>query len=941
MKKAILPVIIFIFSGFVIYPLRAQVSDKADSVASTSDYLVAQPVPDRTVFYNISDTGVSRPLIWGLDLAWLDATNIRRGIAFMGANRVDVVRSSFMPTNPLVGDSALQGDALTNTNKRLDIIKNYLGPNTKVVLNCDHPNVDPYFLGNAPHWAKLIDVTTKLHEKQGRTVVSVSPFNEPDYGWGQYTGQNGKSDFYNICGELKNNPDFDSIRISGGNTLNCDQALPWYDYLKDRLDEGNTHQLAGSFDSFANFFQTVRANEDHATDDELHNVMEAMVGAEYGLQTGIWWGTAELARGEFVIASDGKRLGYAEDRPNWTAASVYRNQQGRVQAFGGTSERQAATTTYCFVSKDRPVYYDGYGPQYEYTMLLPGGTGYQQGQTNAERVVNITWGDDIQPVIKGQYALVNRASGQVMEVANGSASAGANIQQGINSGATYQQWNVTPVSSRIGGDFSYFTITAVNSGKSLDVFNWSLDNNGNIALWNDTKGANQQWYLEYAGEGWFYIRSRFSSKCLEVVNSSSTDGANIEQWDKNGGTNQQWRFIQVGAPVEFEIPSAPANLVATANATSVRLDWIASPENDIAGYTILRAANSGGPYNTIARNVTSFSFIDNTTISGKQYFYVIKAVDYSLNTSASSNEVSATATGDNELTVCLPFNGNTRDSTINLNHSATYGDTTFVAGKIGSGAISLNGKNSFIQLPATIANHQGITIATWVYWRGGPPLQRIFDFGNGEEECMFLTPASDVISGQLRFSIKNGNVEEQLNTPHLALYSWTHVAVTLEPPMARMYVNGELVAESDNFKSDPQDFKPVLNYIGRSQHANDPLFNGYIDDFRIYNYALQSGEITQLSTDTATNEPDPETAGGLSVWPVPANDVLNVNYSRHNNNDYITFEMLNANGKIVIHKNVRSSVNTQFNVSELPEGIYILKLFSRNGSVMKKIIIKH
>lgn len=37
-----------------------------------------------------------------------------------------------------------------------------------------------------------------------------------------------------------------------GNTLNSDQALPWYNYLKDQLDEGNTHQLAGSFDNFAN-----------------------------------------------------------------------------------------------------------------------------------------------------------------------------------------------------------------------------------------------------------------------------------------------------------------------------------------------------------------------------------------------------------------------------------------------------------------------------------------------------------------------------------------------------------------------------------------------------------------------------------------------------------------------------------------------------------------
>ena len=139
--------------------------------------------------------------------------------------------------------------------------------------------------------------------------------------------------------------------MCGGNTLNSDQALPWYNYLKDQLDEGNTHQLAGSFDNFAQFFTTVREDGKHATGDEMHNVMEAMVGLEYGMQTGIWWGWAEYTRGEFCKASHGERLAYAEHRPNWTAASVYRAPDGKVQAFGGTSERQAVTTSYRFLSK--------------------------------------------------------------------------------------------------------------------------------------------------------------------------------------------------------------------------------------------------------------------------------------------------------------------------------------------------------------------------------------------------------------------------------------------------------------------------------------------------------------------------------------------------------------------------------------------------------------
>jgi len=922
---------LFLF-GVGITQIDAQTTNSSNLPGSASDNLVAQPIPDRTVSFSVSDTGVSKPITWGLDLAWLSEANIRRGIAFMGADRVDVVRSSFTPTDSLVNGD-LQAAELATLNERLTII-DLLGSNTKVVLNCDNPSVASWYSGNASRWAQLIDVTARLHEEHGRTIVTVSPFNEPDY---TSTGQGTVTDFYNIAGELRNNPRFDSVRISGGNTLNTDQALSWYNNLKSRLDEGNTHQLAGSFDNYANFYETVRANGDHATNDELHNVMEAMVGVEYGLQTGIWWGTAELARGEFVKASDGKRLGYAEHRTNWTAASVYRDAEGKVQAFGGTSERQAVTTTYRFVSKDRDVYYDGHGPQREYTMVMPGGTGYQVGQSNAERVVTITWGDDIQPAINGRYVLVNRNSGKVMEVAGGSTTAGANIRQNTNTGATYQQWNVTPVDSLVGGDFSYFKFTAVHSGKAADVLNWSLENGGNIDAWDDNNNAVQQWYLEYVEDGWFYIRSRYSAKCLEVVNASTAAGATIQQWEKDGGTNQQWRFLPVGAPVEFVSPSAPGNLVATANAASVRLDWSASPEADVAGYTIFRSDSAGGSYNTIARNVKTTSFVDNTTTTGKSYFYSIKAVDNSLNGSTYSNEASATATGDNDLVAHFQFDGNILDSTINLNHSASYGGISFAEGKDSSEAIALNGTDAFLQLPPNVANHQAITIATWVYRNGSTNGQRIFDFGNGQTEYMFLSPK--VVLGGLCFAIRNGGTEQRLNATALPAGRWSHVAVTLSASSACLYVNGELVAESNTLTISPLDFKPVLNYIGRSQFSY-PLFNGYIDDFRVYNYALSANEIVQISG-VLSDVVNVNSKTGLSLWPVPANKALYVSYSSESNTAFSTLSVFNMNGCLVMSKEANYFNEKELDVSNLPSGIYMLKLTNREESLMKKFIIKH
>ncbi len=847
----------------------------------------------------------------------------------MGADNVDLVRASFQPTHPLV-DGDLQQEQIDWLNLRLSFVA-LTGPNTKVALNSDHPSVSSWYKNadgsvNAARWAQLLDVTTRRVQEAGRTVVSIAPFNEPDYGWGQGSMQ----DFYNIADLLKQNSRFDNIRISGGNTLNADQALPWYNFLQPKLDEGNTHQLAGSFNSYANFYQTVRANGDYATNDELHNVVEAMVGVEYGLQTGIWWGTAELARGEFVKASDGVRLGYAEHRPNWTAASVYRHPDGKVQAFGGASERQATTTTYRFVSKDKAVFYDGYGPQHEYTLVMPGGTGYQQGQPNAERVVNITWGEDIQPVINGRYIIVNRNSGKVMEVAGASTNAGANVQQGTYTGAANQQWNVVPVDARVGGDFSYFSITSGHSGKALDDNNWSLDNGANIIVWDDAKGANQQRYLDYAGDGWFYIRSRHSAKSLQV------NGENIVQWEQNGGTSQQWRFLPVGAPVEFDAPTAPGNLIATANAASVRLTWTASPETDVAGYTIFRAEVAGGAYNTIARNVPTTAFVDNSAAAGVQYFYKIKAVDRSLNRSVYSNQVSATPTGDNGLVSHYQFDDNLLDGSINFNHSAKLGGTSFVTGKAGNKAIALNGTDAFLQLPATLANQQEITVATWVNWNGGSAWQRIFDFGNGEAENVFLTPSSG--AGTLRFVIRNGGDEQQLNAPGLPVGQWSHVAVTLGASGASLYVNGVLVAESSAITIRPLDFKPVLNYIGRSQYP-DPLFNGAVDDFRVYNYALSAGEVAQLAT-TITSVPDLLKEESLAVWPVPARDVIHLSTFSDNMGGTATVRLMDMNGRVVESKELKGTNDTELHVSNLPAGIYMLRLTNTKETLVRKIIIE-
>lgn len=930
MKNNLLLLSTLLLAGWHSTPTWAQAGD-SDNPACR---IAAQPATDRIVPFRLSEPGITREVEWGADEAWMHEQNLRRCVLFMGKDNVDIVRVSFQPTYPLV-DGDLQDAQKKDLQERLRLL-GFAKKDVKLSLNCDHPTVDNWYRMNAANWAQLIDVTAKYFQDAGYEIVSVSPFNEPDFGWNQWVGgsQDGyenlrMSGFKQVAAELRKNSRFDGIRICGGNTLNCDRALPWYNFLKENLDEGNTHQLAGSFDNFAGFYTTLREEGTHATADEMHNVMEAMVGMEYGLQTGIWWGPAEYARGEFCKASHGERLGYAEHRGNWTAASVYRSPDGKVQAFGGTSERQAATTSFRFVSKDRDVFYNGHGPQREFVMELPGGTGYQTGQTNAEQVVNITWGDDVQPVIDGTYLLVNKDFKRLLKADNNKLSLATYLKEKA------LEWNVKPVDPRIGGDFSYHYITSAATSQALDVLNWSLEDNAEVIPYNKNNNANQQWYLEYAGDNWFYIRNRHSSLCLETVSGTLRQGV------QDGSNKQLWRFCTPGIRPRFTTPSAPDGVTAKANASSVLLSWNPAAEAT-SSFTVLRSETAGGGYDIIARNLKDTAFTDNSAAAGHTYHYIVKTVDRCFNTSPASAEVSARPTGENSLTAHYDFEGNTNDTTVNKNHGGTLTAASFDEGKTGKHAIALSGASSFVQLPAMIANHRQITLATWINWRGGASWQRIFDFGNGEDEYMFLTPKGG--ASKLRFAIKNGGDEQYLDGESSLtdkLNTWVHVAVTLDENGVCIYQDGELVASSADITLRPTDFNPVMNYIGRSQFTADPIFRGRIDGFRIYNYALTAQQIKALADGTADGvETAVRNGGKLHISPLPADRAIEVSFGT--DDDACTdFSVYDAQGRKVRSARARQGAKASISTAGLPGGVYILKAVHGEESCTGKFTVRH
>ncbi len=212
-----------------------------------------------------------------------------------------------------------------------------------------------------------------------------------------------------------------------------------------------------------------------------------------------------------------------------------------------------------------------------------------------------------------------------------------------------------------------------------------------------------------------------------------------------------------------------------------------------------------------------------------------------------SKEVTITiAPADNGgLIIHYPFDQSANDLSGFEYHGAMVNGPTYSTGKINK-AVMLDGKDDHITLPSGILSGiEDMTICTWVKLDAVSKWCRIFDFGTGTSVNMFLTPNSG--DGTLRFAIKNGGSEQQINVSQpLSTGVWIHVAVTLAGNTGKIYVDGVLKATSTSIRIDPVDLGVTpQNYIGKSQWP-DPYLVGMVDDFRIYDKALSISEIQEI-----------------------------------------------------------------------------------------------
>jgi tetratricopeptide (TPR) repeat protein len=208
-----------------------------------------------------------------------------------------------------------------------------------------------------------------------------------------------------------------------------------------------------------------------------------------------------------------------------------------------------------------------------------------------------------------------------------------------------------------------------------------------------------------------------------------------------------------------------------------------------------------------------------------------------------------------------------KDSTKNHFDAALKGGAKWVSGGEIGGAVSLDGVDGYVELPAGINQFNGgFTVILWAKPESIGEWERLFEFGNGEQkDNIILSRRGD--TDDLSFEIYTGDQwTGRVQAPKaIEPNSWQCFAVTVEQNgSAVLYKNGRKIANGRT--GDIGNVQRSQLYIGKSQWPNDEMYKGLIDDFRIYNYVLSGQEIKDVYKSTLNPALKATAASSLAAY---------------------------------------------------------------------------
>ncbi len=201
------------------------------------------------------------------------------------------------------------------------------------------------------------------------------------------------------------------------------------------------------------------------------------------------------------------------------------------------------------------------------------------------------------------------------------------------------------------------------------------------------------------------------------------------------------------------------------------------------------------------------------------------------------------------------------DASGNGHNGTLVGDPRWGPGKIG-GALEFDGTDDVVELGAFDVVGPGITLAAWIK-------PDDFDINDGriitkanewlaDDHWWMLSTIAEAGETRLRFRLKTTDDQTVptliASSGPLVTGEWQHVAATWDGTTMRLYLNGEetgSIAKGGDAVATDSSVKVAIGSQPSDAFATDvshisKFFDGFIDDVRLYNGALNQDEIKVL-----------------------------------------------------------------------------------------------
>lgn len=296
------------------------------------------------------------------------------------------------------------------------------------------------------------------------------------------------------------------------------------------------------------------------------------------------------------------------------------------------------------------------------------------------------------------------------------------------------------------------------------------------------------------------------------------------------------------------VVNAPSNPVATAVSTSkINITWADNSDNEL-GFEIWRSLSPGSGFvnvGTVPANTTSYS--DSIgLLSSTTYFYRVRAIGSEGESDLTSN-AEANWKFNNDYT-----DASGADRVLTPTGSPNFDPSNKIEG---THALQLNGTTQYETINTAFnflqENYTERSFAFWMRSNSNTGDRMIIDIGSSSNGLALRLNSNTLIAG-----IASNNSRSTLTTAYTST-GWNHIALVYKSNSVKLYVNGIEVQANNNLSFTSIFATGDLPTIGANSGTNAfnitsglGLFNGWIDNFSVYNAALTPADVLSAMNNT-------------------------------------------------------------------------------------------